>query len=187
MKRNRNPILRSDYPDPDVIRVGDTYYMLSSTLHFLPGALILRSYNLVSWEIAGYVFESFGEAEEIRMNNERTRYGCGMRAGSLGYHKGRFYVCFSVEETGKTYLYRAESVEGPWESRCIDSYFHHCSLFFDEDDRIYLVSGRGELWIRELLPDLSGPAQGGFARRILTEGQGDGLGLEGAHIYNLNQ
>lgn len=199
MKRNRNPVLRADYPDPDVLRVEDTYYMLSSTLHFLPGAQILRSYDLVNWEIAGYVFESFGETEEVRMNNERTRYGCGMRAGSLRYHKGRFYVCFSVWETGKTYFYQAESVEGPWESRCIDSYLHRCSLFFDEDDRIYLVSGRGELWIRELLPDLSGPARGGLERRILTEGQGAGhgsestgiesegvgLGLEGAHIYKI--
>lgn len=186
MKRIRNPILRADYPDPDVIRVEDTYYMLSSTLHFLPGAQILRSCDLVDWEIAGYVFESFGGTGEARMNNERTCYGCGMRAGSLRYHKGSFYVCFSVRETGKTYFYRAEGVEGPWECRCIDSYFHRCSLFFDEDDRVYLVSGRGELWIRELLPDLSGPAGGGFARRILTEGQGDGPGLEGARIYKIH-
>lgn len=186
MKRNNNPILRADYPDPDVIRVEDTYYMLSSTLHFLPGALILRSYDLVSWEIAGYVFESFGEAEEIRMNNERTRYGCGMRAGSIRHHKGTFYVCFSVEGTDKTYFYTAERVEGPWEYRCINTYFHRCSLFFDEDDRVYLVSGRGELWIRELLPDLSGTVQGGLERQILTEGQGAGSGWEDARLYKIH-
>lgn len=53
--RRENPVIRADYPDPDVIRVGDVYYMLSSTLHFLPGGVILRSYDLLNWEIAGYV------------------------------------------------------------------------------------------------------------------------------------
>ena len=58
VKKN-NPVIRADYPDPDVIRVGDVYYMLSSTFHFLPGAVILRSYDLLNWEIASYVFDTF--------------------------------------------------------------------------------------------------------------------------------
>jgi beta-xylosidase len=50
-----NPIIWSDFPDPDVIRVEDTYYMVSTTMHFMPGVVILRSYDLINWEIASYV------------------------------------------------------------------------------------------------------------------------------------
>ncbi len=184
--KKRNPIIKADYPDADVIRVGDIYYMLSSTLHFLPGAVILRSYDLVNWEIASYVFDTFEGTEEARMVNERSNYGCGMWAGSLKYHKGRFYVSFAAKETCKTYFYSAESVEGPWESKCIDFYFHHGSLFFDDDDRVYLVFGHRELWIRELLPDLSGLKPGGFLRRLLSEQEDVWLGYEGSHFYKIN-
>ena len=52
------PIIKMDYPDPDVIRVEDTYYMISATLHFMPGGVILRSYDLRNWEIAGYVYDT---------------------------------------------------------------------------------------------------------------------------------
>ena len=139
MVKNSNPIIKADYPDADVIRVGDVYYMLSSTFHFLPGAVILRSYDLLHWEIASYVYDTFEGTEEARMTNERNNYGYGMWAGSLKYHKGRFYVCFAAKETCKTYFYSADSVEGPWESTCIDFYFHHGSLFFDDDDRKFFL------------------------------------------------
>lgn len=182
----RNPVIGADYPNPDVIRVEDVYYMLSSTLHFLPGAAILRSFDLLHWEPAGYVFETFEGTEEARMVSERSNYGCGMWAGSLRYHKGRFYVSFAVKATGKTYFYSAESVEGPWERQCIDFYSHHGSLFFDEDDRVYLIFGHNEIWIRELLPDLSGLKPGGLARRLLTEQGDEKLGYEGSHFYKIN-
>lgn len=181
-----NPIINGDYPDADVIRVGDVYYMLVSTYHFLPGGLILRSYDLINWEIASYVFDVFEGTEEARMKNERSNYGCGMWAGSLRYHKDKFYVSFAAKETAKTYFYSADSVEGPWERKCIDFYFHHGSLFFDEDDRVYLVFGSSEIWIRELLPDLSGLKPGGFVRRILSETDDVWLGYEGCHFYKIN-
>ena len=53
----KNPITELDYPDPDVIRVDDTYYMVSTTMHFVPGCEILRSYDLVHWEHLSYVYE----------------------------------------------------------------------------------------------------------------------------------
>ena len=70
--KGNNPVIHADYPDGDVIRAGDVYYMLCSTLHFLPGGVILRSYNLVDWEIGGYVFDAFEGTEEARMTNERS-------------------------------------------------------------------------------------------------------------------
>lgn len=182
----QNPIIKADFPDPDIIRVEDTYYMLSTTLHFLPGAVILRSYDLVNWEIAGYVFDTFEGTEEARMTNERNNYGCGMWAGSLRYHKGKFYVSFAAKETCKTYFYSSERVEGPWECTCIDFYFHQGSLFFDDDDKVYLIFGHKELWIREILPDLSGLKPGGFIRKVLTDVEDRWMAYEGVHFYKID-
>ena len=55
----KNPILDMDYPDPDVIRVDDTYYMVTTTMHFMPGCDILRSYDLINWEHAAYIFDLY--------------------------------------------------------------------------------------------------------------------------------
>lgn len=184
--KKKNPVIPADYPDPDIIRVGDVYYMLSTTLHFLPGAVILRSYDLINWEIASYVFDAFEGTEEARMVNERSNYGCGMWAGSLKFHKGRFYVSFAAKETCKTYFYSSDSIEGPWDVKCIDFYFHHGSLFFDEDDRVYLIFGHREIWIREMLPDLSGLKPGGFLRKLISETGDVWLGYEGSHFYKIN-
>ena len=73
--KGTNPVIKADFPDPDIIRVGDVYYMISTTIHFLPGAVILRSYDLLHWEIASYVFDTFEGTEEARMTNERSNYG----------------------------------------------------------------------------------------------------------------
>ena len=56
-----NPIIRLDYPDPEVIRVEDTYYMISTTMHFMPGGAILRSYNLKDWELLTYLYDILGD------------------------------------------------------------------------------------------------------------------------------
>lgn len=184
--RGTNPVIPADYPNPDVIRVGDVYYMLCATLHFLPGAVILRSYDLIRWEIASYVFETFEGTEEARMTNERSNYGYGMWAGSLRYHGGRFFVSFAAKETCKTYFYSSENVEGPWEKQCIDFYFHHGSLFLDEDGRIYLIFGHKEIWIREMRPDLSGLKPKGFARKLLSDTEDAWLSYEGSHFYKIN-
>ena len=53
-----NPIIRLDYPDPDVIRVDDVYYMVTTTMHFMPGCEILRSYDLVHWEHVTFVYDT---------------------------------------------------------------------------------------------------------------------------------
>ena len=70
-----NPITRMDYPDPDVIRVEDTYYMISTTMHFYPGGVILRSYDLIHWEIAGYVYDKLDSTPEQRLEGEKNSYG----------------------------------------------------------------------------------------------------------------
>ena len=65
----KNPILPIDFPDPDVIRVGDTYYMASTTMFLMPGGDILKSKDLVHWELAAHVFETLGDDDQYTLNN----------------------------------------------------------------------------------------------------------------------
>ncbi|MCQ2574162.1 MAG: family 43 glycosylhydrolase, partial [Treponema sp.] len=80
-----NPVIYSDMPDPDVIRVGNTFYMVSTTMHFMPGAIIMRSYNLADWEIAGHVYDKLEDYGAARMENGKNIYGSGMWAASLKF------------------------------------------------------------------------------------------------------
>ena len=91
---NANPITKTDYPDPDVIRVGDTYYMISTTMYYMPGGVILRSYDLVNWEIVTYIFDKLDNTSSERLEGVESNYGKGMWAASLRYHQGKFYVAF---------------------------------------------------------------------------------------------
>ena len=136
-----NPILKTDFPDPDVIRVDDTYYMVSTTMHFMPGAVILRSFDLINWEIYSYVYDALDDTPAQRMEGDKSIYGQGMWAASLRYHNQKYYVCFVANDTQKTYLYQAQNIKGPWGKQTIDGFYNDPSLLFDDDDRAYIVYG----------------------------------------------
>lgn len=181
-----NPLTRLDYPDPDVIRVEDTYYMVSTTMHFMPGCEILRSYDLRNWEHAAYVYERLDSTPGQRLEGEENIYGKGMWAASLRYHKGTFYICFVANDTHKTYLYTAKGIEGPWEKHTVEGFYHDCSLLFDDDDRIYIAYGNKQIYITELSSDLSGPKEGGLHRLAVSDEGHPSLGYEGTHFYKIN-
>ncbi|MDE7327849.1 MAG: glycoside hydrolase 43 family protein [Lachnospiraceae bacterium] len=181
-----NPILKLDYPDIDVIRVGDTYYMVSTTMYFMPGGVILRSYDLVHWEIASYVFDAYEDTPAARLLDGQNIYGQGMWAASLRHHNGMFYICFIANDTHKTYLYRSENIEGPWNRQYIEGFYHDCSLLFDDDNRVYLVYGNTDIYLTELKQDLTGPKEGGLSRLLVSDNRSKvGLGYEGSHIYKI--
>ena len=181
-----NPILYTDYPDPDVIRVGETYYMVSTTMHFMPGGVILRSYDLIHWEIASYVYETLEDTPGQRLADGKGIYGKGMWAASIRYHKGTFYVCFVANDTGKTYLYTANEITGPWEKSIIEGFYHDNSLLFDDDGRVYIAYGNREIYITELNEELTGPKEGGLHRMAVKDTGDVILGYEGAHFYKIN-
>lgn len=185
IKRNTNPILRADYPDPDVIRVDDTYYMVSTTMHFMPGGIILRSYDLLHWEIVTHIYEKLDSTPGQTLSGKNHIYGKGMWAPSFRYHKGTFYVCFAGNDTGKTYLYTAAQIEGPWKKQYIEGFYHDASLLFEED-RVYIVYGNTEIHLTELTADLKGPKEGGLDRIIVKEEGEAALGFEGSHIYKIH-
>ena len=180
-----NPIIWSDFPDADVIRVNDTYYMISTTMHFMPGGVILRSYDLIHWENAAYVYDVLDNTPGQRLEDNLSIYGKGMWAASLRYHKGTFYVCFVSNDTRKTYLYQSKSIQGPWSKQYMEGFYHDCSLLFDEDDRIYIVYGNTEIYLTELKADLSGPKPDGLNRMIVKDTGNVTLGYEGAHLYKI--
>lgn len=185
-QQGMNPLTCLDYPDADVIRVEDTYYLVSTTMYFMPGCEILRSYDLVHWEHAAFVYDRLDSTPAQRMEGEENIYGQGMWAASIRYHKGMFYVIFVANDTQKTYLYRARDIQGPWEKSEIEGFYHDNSLLFDDDGRVYIVYGNREIHLTELKADLSGPREGGLDRVIVTDRDDAYLGYEGAHFYKIN-
>ena len=184
--KNVNPLTRMDYPDPDVIRVDDTYYMISTTMYYMPGGVILRSYDLANWEIAAYLFDELDGTSAERLENGQNSYGKGMWAASLRYRNGRFYATFVSHGQEDTHLFTAESIDGPWEHRKMRGYFHDSSLYFEDDGRAFLVSGNAEIRLTELAPDLSGPKEGGIDTVIVRDDREKVfLGFEGSHLYKI--
>lgn len=181
-----NPIIWADYPDLDVIRVDDTYYMVSTTMHMMPGCVILRSYDLIHWEVATHVYDVLDHTPAQSLDGDKHIYGQGMWAASIRYHKGKFYVCFVANDTHKTYLFTAAHINGPWSKQYVEGFYHDCSLLFDDDDRVYLIHGNAEIHLIELNDDLTGPKSGGLNRIIVREKQEYYLGYEGAHFYKIN-
>lgn len=67
----------TDIPDPDVVRAGDTYYMTSTTMHFTPGCPVMRSRDLIHWEIVNYVYDVLENSDEMSLRNGKHDYGRG--------------------------------------------------------------------------------------------------------------
>ena len=185
IKKN-NPILGMDFPDPDVICVDDTFYMISTTMHFMPGAEILRSYDLINWEHLTYVYDRLDSTPGQCLEGVEEIYGKGMWAATLRYHKGTFYVLFVCNDTQKTYLYRSDNIEGPWSKSYVDGFYHDASLLFDSDDRVFIVYGNTDIFLTELNDTLTAPKEGGLHRLIVSDKGCKRLGYEGSHLYKID-
>lgn len=181
----QNPMLWADVPDPDVIRVDDTFYMVSTTMHLMPGAPIMASKDLKNWETIGYIFDKLTDSPKYDLQ-QGTVYGRGQWATSLKYHHGKFYALLAPNERGTmgdTYIFSAEKAEGPWTIVSRMRHFHDCSLFFDDDNRVYVIYGTGELM--ELKPDLSDVIEGTHQQIFQREEDEKGL-LEGSRMIKHN-
>jgi len=190
VKKAQNPIIFSDVPDMSMLRVGDTYYMSSTTMHMSPGVPIMKSKDLENWKLVNYAYNTLDDVDALNLNNGQSTYGRGSWASSLRYNKGTYYVTTFAQTTGKTYIYTTKNLEkGPWVKHSFAPSLHDHSLFFEEDGRIYLIYGNGKLNIVELKEDLSGIKPG--TDRVLIEnatapsGNG-GLGAEGSQIFKVN-
>lgn len=183
-----NPIIWADVPDPSVIRVGSAYYMSSTSMHSMPGCPIMRSEDLMHWELVNYTYDSFEDNEMHNLADGKHIYGKGSWATSLRYHAGTFYLSFSSLDTNRYYIYQTTDIEnGSWERYVIPGLHHDPSMLFDEDGRVYVFHGNGSIRITELTADARTLKPDGI-NQLLLEGEKEGMGLraEGCHAYKLN-
>jgi beta-xylosidase len=187
-----NPVIYADVPDMSMIRVGDTYYMSSTTMHMSPGVPIMKSKDLVNWKLIGYAYDTLATVDALTLTNGKSTYGRGSWASSLRYHKGVFYVTTFAQTTGKTHIYTTNDIEkGPWKSVSFKPDLHDHSLFFDDDGKVYMITGGGKLRIVELNTDVSGIKPGGIDQTLienasLPSGNNGGLGAEGSQLFKVN-
>jgi beta-xylosidase/dienelactone hydrolase len=176
----RNPVLKADYSDPDVIRVGQDFYLAASEFHFV-GIQILHSRDLVNWRIAGQVFDRLPMAGRY---DEMGGYAQGTWAPSLRYHDGVFYLYACTPEEG-LFMWHTRDPAGPWSDavtvKTVSGWEDPCP-FWDDDGRAYLVHGKvgaGPIFLHTLSAD---------GARLLDDGVEIYRGpvAEGPKIYRRN-
>ncbi|MEO5891870.1 MAG: glycoside hydrolase 43 family protein [Ferruginibacter sp.] len=193
-QKAHNPLIFADVPDMSMIRVGGTYYMSSTTMHFNPGVPIMKSTDLVNWKLINYAYDTLADIDELNLVNGKSTYGRGSWASSIRYHNGTYYVSTFAQTTGQTYIYSTKNIEkGPWKRVTFKPSYHDHSLFFDDDGKVFLLYGAGKLNLVELNADVSGVKEGGVNQVTIenasapsqVEGKRGGLGAEGSQLYKI--
>ena len=191
VKQAQNPVIFADVPDMSMIRVGDTYYMSSTTMHMSPGVPVMKSKDLINWQIVSYAYDILGDVDDLNLINGKNSYGRGSWASCIRYHDGTFYVSTFSQTTGKTYIFSTKNIEkGLWKTSSFSPSYHDNTLFFDDDGRVYLITGNKKLTLVELNTDLSGVKTGGVNQVIIENssapsGNDSGLG-EGSQLFKVN-
>ncbi|MGZ5135824.1 MAG: glycoside hydrolase family 43 protein [Flavitalea sp.] len=189
----RNPIIFADVPDISMIRVGDTYYMSSTTMHMSSGVPIMKSKDLVNWQLINYAYDTLISNDEMNLENGKFTYGRGSWASSLRYHNGIYYVSTFAATSGKTHVYTTKNIEkGQWKAISFRPSLHDHSLFFDDDGKTYMIYGNKKLTLVELKDDLSGIKESGVNQVIIENASASservdmsGLG-EGSQLFKVN-
>ncbi|MDE6172130.1 MAG: glycoside hydrolase 43 family protein, partial [Bacteroides sp.] len=189
--RAGNPVIYADVPDMSIVRVGDTYYMSSTTMHMAPGVPIMKSKDLVNWQLVSYCYDVLDDMDELNLIGGNSTYGRGSWASCIRYHNKRYYVTTFAQTTGKTYVFTTDNIEkDSWTTTTFTPAHHDHTVFFDDDGRIYIIWGGGRLHVAELKDDLSGLKEG--TERILIEnasapsGNNVGLPAEGSQLFKVN-
>jgi len=187
----KNPVINADVPDMSMIRVGGIYYMASTTMHMSPGIPVMKSTDLVNWEIVSYAYDTLADIDATNLNNGQSEYGRGTWASCLRYHKGTYYLSSFSGTTHKSYMFTTRDIENePWEMTTIDASYHDHTIFFDDDGKIYMIWGNNRLSIVELKTDFSGIVEG--SEKVLIEnasapaGENMMLGAEGSQLFKIN-
>lgn len=175
-----NPVLKADFSDPDVIRVGDDFYMVCSDFHYM-GMPVLHSQDLVNWSLIGRVYDRLDIDPKY---DSMDRYARGCWAPAIRYHNGLFYVYFCTPDEG-LYMSYAKNPAGPWaplhEVKRIAQWEDPCP-FWDDDGNAYLghsTVGAGPIIIHRMSVD---------GRELLDEGRIVYVGktAEGTKLYKRN-
>ena len=176
-----NPLFYDEFSDPDIIRVGEDYFLAGTTMHSVPGLVVLHSKDLVNWEFSSYCFDRFDDSDDFNLRNGKEAYGQGIWAPAIRYHNGKFYIFSNINGHGLQ-VFISDSAKGPWKHHQIKGDIYDLSVLFDDDGKIYAIHKYGNVTVTELKPDLSGPVEGS-SKVVIPEGNAMG---EGHHIYKIN-
>jgi beta-xylosidase len=181
----KNPIIDADYSDPDVCRVGDDYYMTSSSFNCIPALQILHSKDLVNWTLIGAAAQRLApEAFNL------PSHGNGVWAPSIRYHEGEFYVCYGDPDRG-IYMIKTKDPAGTWDEPMLilpgKGLIDPCP-FWDADGKAYIAHGyagsragvKSILGMVEMKPDGTGVI--GYDR-VIYDGHVENETIEGAKMY----
>ena len=186
----QNPILYADYSDPDVCRVGDDYYMVSSSFNCVPGLPILHSRDLVNWSIVGAALPKGNIPYGLY---SKVQHGCGVWAPCIRYHDGAFYIFWGDPDVG-IFMTTTTDVRGAWSEPVLvkegKGYIDTTPLW-DDDGRLYLAHGiagsRGELKSVLFVCELSADATRTLTEsRIVFDGHEQHETIEGPKFYKYN-
>ena len=195
-----NPVLYADYSDPDVIRVGKSYYMVASTFHWSPGIPVLKSDDLVHWKIIGHVLPKLTFGPEYDMPGPYeiddtkskpvtgTKYASGVWAPSIRHHDGRFFVYWATPDEG-VFMATATDPAGPWAAPVAviaEPKLEDPCPFWDDDGQAWLVHGRvgaGPLVLHRMSPDGTKVLDDG---KVIAEDKARLPVLEGPKVYKRN-
>jgi xylan 1,4-beta-xylosidase len=175
-----NPLFYDEFSDPDMIRVGDDYYLTGTTMHTMPGLPILHSKDLVNWKTINYALDRLDLGPDMRLEGGKTMYGKGIWAPCFRYNKGTFYIFANVNGHGLQ-VYRTKDVRGKWQHNEVQG-LHDLSVLFDDDGKIYVIWGATEIRIAEFNQELTAVVPG--TERVLIA-RNLGMG-EGSHFYKIN-
>ncbi|WP_433796701.1 family 43 glycosylhydrolase [Actinoplanes sp. CA-252034] len=175
-----NPVVWQDFADGDIIRVGDAYYYSASTMHYSPGAPILRSYDLVNWEYAGHSVPRLDfDSSAYDLSGGRA-YVKGIWASAFNYRPSNStYYWLGCTEFNRTYVYTSTAVDGTWSKKArINNCYYDAGLLFDGDTP-YVAYGNGTISVAQLSSDLTSQVR---AQSVYTTPSNIGT-LEGARMY----
>ena len=197
--QGKNPMIFADVPDLDIIRVDDTYYMVSTTMHFSPGCGIMKSKDLVNWEIVNYAYDEIDEGDKFRLLNGQSDYSQGSWAANLRYdpYEKMFYMIMTCNTTGKTYFYVTDDIEhGKWHCSTTDKCYDPGLLFEDTGTEVkkYVLHpadtfSDNAMYLREISVDEDWNVSVSERRMVLPyanlEKPARGLRAEGYHGYKI--
>jgi beta-xylosidase len=175
-----NPLFHDELSDPDLIRVGDDFYLTGTTMHAMPGLPVLHSRDLVNWELLSYAVNRLDLGPAYRLEEGRQIYGRGIWAPSFRYHRGTFHI-FSNVNGQTTQHFTATDPRGPWTRTAMKRSFHDLSVLFDDDGKTYVVWGYRDMRFAQLDDGLTDVVPG--TERVLFDTTA-GMG-EGAHFYKI--
>ncbi|ADW70873.1 glycoside hydrolase family 43 protein [Granulicella tundricola] len=182
----KNPVLFADYSDPDVIRVGDTFYLVASSFNQIPGLPILTSKDLVNWHFAAHALP-VQPPDELY---SKPQHGKGVWAPAIRFHDGKFFIFYPDPDLG-IYMTQAKSIQGPWSAplliKAAPGWIDPCPLW-DDDGNAYLVNAlagsRGGIKnivvLSRMAPDGTALLDSGS---IIVDGHLHDQTLEGPKIY----